>query len=268
MPELPEVETTVRELKNKVINRKILRVWTDFEKMFKPNFSEFQKGTVGQTIKEISRRGKNIIIKLSSENYILIHQKLTGHLLYGQDIKENFVHLLFFLDRGKLALSDLRKFAKVVFTKNLEKLPDYKNLGPEPLDKSFTVEKFESLISSQKSKIKKVLMDQTKIAGIGNIYSDEILFEAKISPLRELRSLKEKEIKILYRAMKQILEKAVKAKGTSVSDYRRPSGEEGNFQKFIKVYRRAGEPCFCCGTKIQRLKFGGRSSYFCPRCQK
>ena len=126
MPELPEVETTVRELKNKVIGRKILKAWTDVEKMFKPSFLEFQKGAVGQTIKEISRRGKNIILKLSSGKYILVHQKLTGSLLYGAEIKGLYIHLILFLDKGKLALSDLRKFAKVVFSENLENLPDYK----------------------------------------------------------------------------------------------------------------------------------------------
>lgn len=268
MPELPEVETTVGELKNKVIGRKILKVWTDFEKMFKPSFLEFQKGVSGETIKEISRRGKNIIIKLSSGNYILIHQKLTGHLLYGKDIKENFVHLIFFLDKGQLALSDLRKFAKVVFIPDLKNYPDYYKLGPEPLNREFTLEKFKETLQQTQAKIKKVLMDQEKIAGIGNIYSDEILFAAKISPLREVRKLTEKEIQILYQAIKKILKKAVEAKGTSVSDYRRPSGEKGNFEKFLKVYRHEGQPCPCCGTKIKRLKFGGRSAHFCSCCQK
>ncbi len=111
-------------------------------------------------------------------------------------------------------------------------------------------------------------MDKKIIAGIGNIYSDEILFEARISPLRGIPSLKEKEIKILYQAMKKILNKAIKAKGTSVSDYFRPSGEKGNFAGFLKVYRREGELCFRCGAKIKRLKFSGRSTHFCPKCQK
>ena len=268
MPELPEVETTVRELRNKIIGRKILKVWTDVEKMFKPSFSEFQKGAVGQTIKEISRRGKNIIFKLSSGNYILVHQKLTGSLLYGAEIKNLYIHLILFLDKGKLALSDLRKFAKVAFIPDLKAYPDYQKLGPEPLSREFTLEKFQEVLEKARGGIKKALMDQEKIAGIGNIYSDEILFEARISPLRETQKLKAKETKILYLAIKKTLKKAIKAKGTSVSDYRRPSGKEGNFQKLIKVYRRTGEPCPRCGTKIQRLKFGGRSAHFCPRCQR
>jgi formamidopyrimidine-DNA glycosylase len=279
MPELPEVETTVRELRSKIIGRKILKVWTDFEKMFKPSFSAFQNGVTGKIIKEISRRGKNIIFKLSSSNYFLVHQKLTGSLLYGTKIKGSFIHLILFLDKGQLALADLRKFAKVVFIKNLEEFSDFEKLGPEPLVREFTLKKFQEILKKSKGQIKKVLMDQTKIAGIGNIYSDEILFEARISPLRGTPSLKEKEIKILYQAIKKILAKAIKAKGTSVSDYRRPSGEKGDFEKFLKVYpvrktfsngvyRRAGEFCFRCGAKIKRLKFNGRSAHFCPKCQK
>ena len=268
MPELPEVETTVRELESKIIGRKILRVWTDAKKLFKPDFSTFKKGVIGRTIEEISRRGKNIIIELDSGKYILVHQKLTGSLLYGAEIKGPYIHLILFLDKGELALSDLRKFAKVAFIPDLKAYPDYQKLGPEPLSREFTLEKFKEILKKSKGKIKKVLMDQTKIVGIGNIYSDEILFEAKISPLRETQKLKTKETKILYLAIKKILKKAIKAKGTSVSDYRRPSGKEGNFQKLIKVYRRTGKSCPRCGTKIQRLKFNGRSSHFCPRCQK
>jgi len=268
MPELPELETTVQELRDKIVGRKILRVWTDFGKMFRPSFAEFQKVVVGQVIKDVSRRGKNIIIKLDSGHYILVHQKLTGSLLAGAEIKNPYLHLILFLDKGQLALSDLRKFAKVVFLENLEDYPDYKNLGVEPLSREFTLEKFQEILRQTRGKTKKVLMDQNKIAGIGNIYSDEILFEAKISPLCEVKNLKEKEIKILYQAIKKILKKAVVAKGTSVSDYRRPSGKKGNFAKFLKVYQRENESCPRCGAKIKRLKFGGRSAHFCPRCQK
>lgn len=269
MPELPEVETTVRELENKIIGRKILKVWTDAEKLFKPNFLAFEKGVIGRTVKEVSRRGKNIIIQLDSGKYILVHQKLTGSLLYGAEIKGLYIHLILTLDKGKLGLSDLRKFAKVAFISDLENSPDYKNLGPEPLSREFRLDKFREIFKKTKGKIKKVLMDQEKIAGIGNIYSDEILFEAKISPLREISSLKEKDIKALYLAIGKILKKAIKAKGTSVSDYRRPSGEKGGFEKYLKVYQREGGLCpRRCGGRIKRLKFGGRSAHFCPRCQK
>lgn len=269
MPELPEVETTVTELRNKIIGRKILKVWTDVKKIFKPDFLTFKKGVTGQTIKEISRRGKNIIIKLGSGKYILVHQKMTGSLLYGTEIKNFYIHLVLTLDKGILALSDLRKFAKVAFIPDIKTYPDYQKLGPEPFSKEFTLEKFREILEKSRGKIKKVLLDQNKIAGIGNIYSDEILFEAKISPLRETQKIKPAEIKILYQAIKKILTKAIKAKGTSVSDYRRPSGEKGNFAKLLKVYQREGESCpNKCGGKIQRLKFGGRSAHFCPKCQR
>jgi formamidopyrimidine-DNA glycosylase len=269
MPELPEVETTVRELKNKIIGRKILKVWTDTEKLFKPNFLTFEKGVMGRIIKEVSRRGKNIILELDSGKYILVHQKLTGSLLYANRIKGPYIHLILTLDKGELGLSDLRKFAKVAFIADLENSPDYKNLGPEPLNRDFSLDKFKEILKKTRGKIKKVLMDQEKIAGIGNIYSDEALFEAKISPLRETQKLKTRETKKLYLAIKKILEKAIKAKGTSVSDYRRPSGEKGGFEKYLKVYQREGELCSRrCGGRIKRLKFGGRSAHFCPKCQK
>lgn len=268
MPELPEVETTVRELKNKIVGRKILKVWTDYEKMFQPNFAEFRKGVTSRTIKSISRRGKNIILEFYSGGYVLIHQKLTGRLLFGPAIRIPFIHLIFFLDKGQLVLSDVRKFGKAVFAENLASLSDCQNLGPEPLTPKFTLKKFKKILVGSKGKIKKVLMDQKKIAGLGNIYSDEILFEAKISPLRETKKLRENEIQNLFLTLKKILLKAIKHKGTSVSDYLRPSGEKGNFAKFLKVYGRQGKLCFRCQTKIKAVKFGGRTSHYCLNCQK
>jgi len=269
MPELPEVETTVRDLRDKIVGRKILKAWTDTEKIFTPNFLAFEKGVIGQTIKEVNRRGKNIILELSSGNYILVHMRMTGSLLYGSEFEDPYIHMVLTLDKGKLVLSDLRKFAKVVFVQNLKEFFDAQKLGPEPLTKEFTLEKFREIMKKSKGKIKKVLLDQQKISGIGNIYSDEILFEAKVSPLRETQKLKAGEIKKLYQAIIKILEKGIKEKGTSVSDYRRPSGEEGGFAKFLKVYGREGEPCSrSCGGKVERVKINGRSAHFCPRCQK
>lgn len=290
MPELPEVETIVRDLNKKVLNRAFVDVWTDWKKMIKrpKDFQKFKKEIKGRKIEEIGRRGKNILIWLSGERVLLIHQKMTGHLLLGNWQKENkgwqsknsgplkdpmnrFLHLIFWLDNGKqLALSDLRKFAKVELwrKKELADSKELKALGPEPLEKSFTFQKLQEVLKKKKGKIKQILMDQTVISGIGNIYSDEILFTAKIHPLREVPKLTKPELRRIYRATKEILKKAIELRGESISDFRDLQEKKGYFDKIRKVYRRENEKCPKCGAKIKRIKLAGRSAHFCPKCQQ
>ncbi len=293
MPELPEVQTTVSDLEKKILGRVFVDVWTDCEKIIKKpkSFREFKKKIKGKKIEKIWRRGKNIIFNLSGKppSFLLIHQKLTGHLLLGKwEIKKErgkikieskiegplkdpinlFLHLIFYLDNGfQLGLSDLRKFAKVTLLDKKELEKEIEELGPEPLDENFTFEKFKKVLP-KKGKIKEVLMNQKIIAGIGNIYSDEILWRAKIHPLKEVFELKENQLREIFKAMKEILKEAIKRGGESISDYRRITGEKGNFDEIRKVYRREGEKCFRCQSKIKRLKIKGRSSYFCEKCQK
>lgn len=289
MPELPEVETIVRGLKKEVPGRAFIDVWTDFQRIIKKpkNFKDFKKEIKGKKILKIRRRGKNIIFDLSDNKSLLIHQKLTGHLLYGTwKIKHGIwkptkkgpleekvnahIHLLFNLDNGKmLALSDLRKFAKAELWNNEELKKKLSSLGPEPLGKNLTYEKFKEVLSKKKkSKIKQVLIDQEVIAGIGNIYSDEILWKAKIHPAKEVSKLKKIEFKKIYQAMRKILKKAIGLGGESISDFRKISGEKGHFDKERRVYRREEKKCIRCGAIIKRLKIGGRSAYFCSNCQK
>ena len=289
MPELPEVETTVKDLWEKILGRKIEDVWTDFPKMIKKpkDFKDFVKEIKRRKIENIRRRGKNILITLSGNKTLLIHQKLTGHLLLGKWKKKNnkwqpppgplsekvntYIHLLFTFDDGQqLALSDLRKFAKAELwdSDKLSQSEGIKSLGPEPLDKSFTFEKFQEILENKRGKIKQILMDQQVIAGIGNIYSDETLWEAKIHPSKDVSKLSKEELKKIYRAMKKILGKAIEVKRESISDFRRISGEKGGFDPLRKVYRKEGEKCNRCGTIIKRVKLAGRSAHFCPRCQR
>jgi len=291
MPELPEVETIVRDLNKKITGREIRDVWTDFPKNIKSpkDPAEFKEKIKNKKIKKVWRRGKNIVFDLSGGLTLLVHQKLTGHFLVGKWKLENgkwqpiikgaldesvnkFIHLIFWLDNGKmLGLSDLRKFAKIILveTKNLSELEDLNKLGPEPLEKSFTFEKFKEIIQETRGKIKQVLMDQGVIAGIGNIYSDEILWEAKIHPFREIKTLNNEELKRIYEGMKKILNKAIKLRGDSMSDYRLITGEKGGYQEIQKVYRRERKPCpRKDGGIIKRVKIGGRSAHFCPICQK
>ena len=218
---------------------------------------------------------------------------MTGHLLLGkwelekggwqakipgllsEDPMNRFLHLMFWLDDGRhppttqmLALSDLRKFAKVELGDKEEILKELEELGPEPLEKNFIFQKFKEILSGQKGKIKQVLMDQGVIAGIGNIYSDEILWTAKIHPFRDISKISETELKAIYQAMRKILPRAIELGGESISDFRRISGGRGYFDKERKVYRREGQKCSRCGTIIKRIKLAGRSAHFCPNCQK
>ena len=304
MPELPEVQTIVNDLKKKVVGRRIKDIWTDWPKYFR-GLSEknFRKHVIGKKIISIERRAKNILFHLSDNHLMLIHQKLSGHLLYGkwqmvpmakpsrildkvgtngkwmsvvrgpllEDRNNQYIRLIFFLDNGQmLALSDLRRFAKVLCGKREEiyNLPDLKKLGPEPLDPKFTFKRFEELFKKKKGRIKQVLMDPNFISGIGNIYADEILWTAKIHPLVRAEELNRTKFKSIYQAMRKILKKALKSRGSSIDDYRDALGRRGRYDLVLSAYQREGEPCKRCRTKIKRLKIGGRSAHFCPRCQK
>ena len=290
MPELPEVETIVRALRKKVLRRTFLDVWTDFEKMIKTpkDFKRFRKTLINKKIQKIWRRGKNIIFDLSENLSLLVHQKMTGHFLVGLWVLDNgrwksqtkgpleekvnsYIHLMFFLDNGKmLALSDLRKFAKVELwdSEELRESRELKKLGPEPLKKDFTFKKFKETLENKKGKIKQVLMNQEIIAGIGNIYSDEILWKAQICPFQNILKLTDHELKRIYRSLQKILKKAIELHGESISDFRDTEGRRGRFDKARKVYRREGEKCGRCGTIIKRIKINGRSCHYCPICQK
>jgi formamidopyrimidine-DNA glycosylase len=294
MPELPEVETTVRDLDQKVRNRTFIDVWTDFGKMIKSpgGFQEFRKNLLGKAITSVYRRGKNILFSLSGGYVLLVHQKLTGHLLYGNwtydgknwvsavkgdlsDPINRYIHLVFSLDGGKqIALSDLRKFAKTGLWKeaDLYETKEIKELGPEPLYPGFTFAKFREALGSKKGKIKQILMDQSVIVGIGNIYSDEILWSSKIHPARPLQSLGEEELKTVYGNTLRILVEAIKLRGTTIvsnaEEYRGIGGRRGRYQEKLNVYRLDGTPCRVCGRKLERIKANGRSWHFCPKCQK
>lgn len=291
MPELPEVETTVRGLRAKVKGKTIEDVWTDFERIVKKpkKFSEFKKQIKGSKIKKVGRKGKNILIYLSKNRTLLIHQKMTGHLLVGQWEKENqdwvakspgplkedsynqYLHLIFFLDSSQqLALSNMRKFARVELwdSKQLKSSPKIQKIGPDPLSSEFTFQRFKKALNQRtKGAIKSVLMDQKVIAGIGNIYSSEALWEAKVNPFKDFSDLSEKELKKVFQAIKKVLRRGIELNGASYSDYRKVNGGKGKFQEWGRVYGREGEKCKRCGEKIEREKINGRSAYFCPSCQ-
>lgn len=290
MPELPEVHTTATELDRLIKGKKILDVWTSYRSSYYRNqikdpkyFREFKKEVLGAKFIGVERRAKNILINLDNGQTILVHLKMTGHLLHGKykktrgtwiadekgflkDKMNGWIRLVFTLSDNKhLALSDMRKFAKVTLEQDLD------HLGPEPLEKSFTFKKFKEQINKKPNgKIKTVLMNQELIAGIGNIYSDEALWMSSIDPETSVKKLKDEKLKVLFKNIKTILRKGIRLSGDSMSDYRRPDGSPGNFQKYHAVYQRKNESCKhkSCKGKIQRKVVNGRSAHFCPFCQK
>jgi len=290
MPELPEVETTIKGLSQKVLFKKIKGCWTDQSSrvFIRSDFPRRNPGEIikGKTIESIERKGKNIIINLSKGIAVLVHQKISGHLLLGEwkeksgkwipsdkllaEKINSFIHFIIFLSDGPMiAVSDPRKFFKIEFWKKKELMDSeaIKKIGPDALD--IGLEKFRVSLRGRKREIKKLLIDQSFIAGIGNIYSDEILWDAQINPSREASSLDKNEVETLFKSMAKILKKAVRLKGDSISDYRLVTGEKGGYQNFHKVYQREGRPCKRKdGGIIKKRKFGGRHLRYCPVCQK
>lgn len=286
MPELPEIETIVGELKRALKGAVVLDAVFSRPKLIKGiSYPTFRKNLRGRKIQKIERKAKYILLHLSGGKTLILHLGMTGRLLLhpkkekGQVVNlktkkkepDRFVRGQFFLNKNRvLSFSDLRLFGRVylIDTAQVFKKEPIKKLGIDPLSKSFTYSLFAEQLKKRKGRVKVVLMDQTFLAGIGNIYSDEILFEAKIHPLAPVQKLKPAQIKALYSAIKKILKKGVKYRGTSDSDYFDLRGEMGSFQKHLRVYRQTGKPCPRCKKKIERIKIAGRSAHFCPQCQR
>ncbi|HMO78741.1 MAG TPA: DNA-formamidopyrimidine glycosylase [Candidatus Paceibacterota bacterium] len=301
MPELPEVTTTSRILDKILKNKKIIFVWTNYKSDYfkgKENikdpkyFDFFKKEILNQKIKKVHRIGKNVLIDISGPKTILIHMKMTGHLLYGnykydknknewsatdpgplQDKFNQHIRVVFELDNGKkLVLSDVRKFAKVALIKdsNIKNFKDLKDVGPDPLDQNFDLKKFTEVLEKKpKGKIKTVLMDQSIISGIGNIYSDEALWMTGIHPERPIFKIKKNEFDFLLKNIKKVLNLGIDFGGDSTSDYRQPDGRPGNFHHKHQVYKRKGQKCKKknCDGQIIRKIIGGRSAHFCDKHQ-
>ena len=281
MPELPEVQTTVNGLNKTVKGRTIVSVETTYKSLYHKGsdnikdpsfFKKFRDLVVGQKILKAERRAKNVLMHLSGGYTILVHMKMTGHFVYDRP-GYPFTRLKFKLDNTKtLVLSDMRKFAKVtlVKTNEVEKCLHIAHLGPEPLEDKFDYKTFKSqLLKRGTGKIKTVLMDQTLMAGVGNIYSDEILWRAGVHPMTRASNIPEKQFKLMFVALKHTLEKGIDLGGDSMSDYRNIEGERGKFQEHHQAYRRTDKRCTKkgCPGIITRLVVGARSAHFCPEHQ-
>jgi formamidopyrimidine-DNA glycosylase len=279
MPELPEVETIRRDLHRKVKDKEIKFVTVNTPKIVKkPPISEFCTQIEGKVFKNINRRGKYLVIELDSGKKLVIHLGMTGLLIYpfNEDSKKiinvKHNHLVFtFIDGTKLIFNDVRKFGKIYLVSNLNKIKGMAKLGLDPLDDCFKEEILVQILNKKKkSKIKSFLMNQKFIAGLGNIYVNEVLYRANIHPLRKIYSLHKEEIVNLYQQIKLVLNEAIKSGGSTVADeaYLNTDGEKGKFAEKLQVYARKGEPCVKCGHSIDVVRIEGRSSFICPQCQK
>ena len=300
MPELPEVETIKNDLKRKILKKKIKRVDLRLKKIVKSSVKDFVTILEKSSFQNIKRRGKLLIFRVetkqclvSTTKYLIIHLRMTGQLVYRKgkkitagghsdggrdeavprlydDLPNKHTHIIFyFSDKSQLFFNDLRRFGvvKIVDKEELEKIIN--NFGAEPLEKNFSLKIFEDLIENKKGNIKAFLLNQKNIAGIGNIYADEILFEAGIMPDRKINSLKNEEVKKLYQAIRKILRKAIKYRGTTFNDYVDANGKSGGFLRLLKVYGREKEKCSRCKKGIiQKTKLAGRGTRYCDRCQK
>jgi len=273
MPELPEVETIRQQLIKRIKGKKVKKVEVKLARLVNVPIKKFERLVTGTCIKDIQRRAKLLIIDLSNGWSIVIHLKLTGQLIYDGHEGIGKPHIIYtFEDRHQLKHYDFRLFgwAKLIKTDNVPGFLEKEKFGPEPLDKSFTLEVFKNLLKQKpRAKIKPLLMDQTFIAGVGNVYAQEACFYARVLPTRTVATLTDKEIHDLYTGLIEILRSSIARRGSSVDTYVDTSGEQGGYVPFLKVYGRAGMKCTRGdGGIIKQIKLAGRGTYFCPKCQK
>lgn len=272
MPELPEVETVKRGIEPVVLNRTITNLIFRTSNLRTPLNHEWINSVIGSRIISASRRSKYLVLNLDNKNHILIHLGMSGRLQIkdGNPAPEKHDHVLISLDSGKsLYLNDARKFGlfEVLSTKELD--AKFAAIGPEPFDDvAVTPSNLNTTMRSIKSPIKTFLLDQRRIAGIGNIYASEALFKSHINPTRSSNSIDLKETTRLIKEIRSTLEDAIKSGGSSLKDHRQANGKMGYFQHNFKVYGREGDPCYICENKIKRITQGGRSTFYCETCQK
>jgi formamidopyrimidine-DNA glycosylase len=272
MPELPEVETVARGLKKNITGLTIAAVDIKKTASVFPKADAFKSLLRGATIVDIHRRGKNILIDLSNGQTLWVHLKMTGHFYFLPEpdplTKHDHVIIHFKHDNRTLRFNDYRRFGRLRIypTDVIMQQKGLAELGPEPLE--ISANEFVKLIRSRRRMIKPALLDQTLVAGVGNIYADEALFFANIHPRRLTDSIPPKRLAELHSHIQAVLKRAIKLMGTSVDTYTGLNGKPGRYQKYLMVYSREGEPCYACGRSVVREKIGSRSAHFCPSCQK
>ena len=273
MPEKPEVITVTKKLEKRLLNKKILSVDVRYPKMIDyPSVDEFTKNIKNQTFRRFTTRGKWIVCELDKD-YLLFHLRMEGKFFFRtkDDEYTKHEHVIFNLDDGEqLRFADVRKFGKVMLIPK-DKLYDmkpYNELGKEVWDKDLTSTYLKEQFKNKSLPIKSLLLDQSIITGIGNIYADEILYLSRIHPETKGSKLNDKELKSIIANSISVLDKAIEEGGTTIRSYTSEEGVTGMFQNNLFVHQREKEPCRNCNTIIQKIRVGGRGTYFCPKCQK
>jgi len=270
VPELPEVETIRRDLASLVLGRRIDEVEVLWPRTVQGLEAEaFQARLAGQRIEWLGRRGKHLLLHLSSGGDLIIHLGMSGRLLLeqGHISPEKYDRVLFRLEGGlALRFRDVRKLGWLALVKDGEEF--LASLGPEPLEEGFTAEVLTKRLAGRKGQLKPLMLNQRFLAGVGNIYADEALFAAGLHPCRRADTLSEEDIARLHWAIRSTLASGIEDRGSSVNDYRDAEGRPGRHQENLAVYGREGEPCPRCGAPIQRIVVGGRGTHFCPNCQR
>ena len=272
MPEIAEVETVRNTLKKRILNKKIIKVEIFYEPIIESDIKSFAKDLIGKSFKDIKRRGKWLIFE-TEDRYLLSHLRMEGKFFIKNinEPKEKHEHIIFtFEDNTTLRYHDTRKFGKMNLIKKeaLENTPSIAKQGLEPGEEELTSKYLLSKFKNKKLPIKTALLDQTIISGLGNIYANEVLFYAKINPLKEASKLTEEECELIIKGSKEIIKEAIKMCGTTIKSYTSSLGVTGRFQQKLKVHKKEGEPCSICGKPIVKIKIGGRSTYYCENCQK
>lgn len=273
MPELPEVETIKRTLINKVSGRTIKSINISLSRLIKwPTPEQFKAQLRGQKIVTLHRRGKYLLFELTDNLMLIVHLRMTGRLYYmpSSEPDDKYTRVVFNLDNGdRLLFSDTRTLGTLYLMPGDElwRISGLFNLGPEPLSADFTIEYFSSILKKRQSKIKAILLNQSLIGGLGNIYVDESLAIAGIHPERAAASLNDEEIVRLYESINSVIAKGIEDGGTTFRDYRDAEGKSGSHQYHLYVYGRKGEPCRKCGATIEYKTVAGRGTHYCPFCQ-
>lgn len=271
MPELPEVETVVRGLRQPLVGHTIQSMWYDWEKTIAtPHVNEFEQRVIGQTVQAVKRRAKYIVVELDTD-VLLVHLRMTGRLYVTDADAEHhvdkWVHVKFGLDGAQeLCFSDARKFGKIYLTHDIKTVTG--GIGPEPLEDDFTVAVFTERMANRRKMIKPLLLDQTFVAGVGNIYADEALHRARIHPERTADTLTPDEITRLHGTVRAALRAGIQHEGASINWYRKADGTKGDSQNHFYVYGQEGEPCKTCNNAIiEKTRVAQRGTHFCPQCQ-
>lgn len=272
MPELPEVETVRRGLEKLILGKKISNINIRYPKMIKTDLPEFQKEMPGQVIQSMGRRGKYLLFYLS-DKVLISHLRMEGKYFYYPDQVPERKHahvLIHFEDGGTLVYEDVRKFGtmELLAPELLEAYFVSKKLGPEPTEQDFDLGRFKLALKKSKKPIKSHLLDQTLVAGLGNIYVDEVLWRAKVHPARISQSLSSQEARKVHDETIKVLGQAVEKGGSTIRTYTNAFGEDGTMQEFHQVYDKTGQACSRCGAIIEKIQLGGRGTHFCPKCQR